>query len=87
MTSSYNYQLIVCVIFLILLFVVSKVVTKKLWFIKIKNGKKDFEVVDKQYINKNSMLLTVKVDGELLLLGVTNQQINLIKKLDSIAPL
>jgi len=82
MTSSIIYQLFICGIFLLVLFVISKVVTHKNLIFKIKESKKNFEIKDKQYIGKNSMLVTVKIHDETLLLGVTSQQINLIKKID-----
>ena len=81
MTSSYIYQLIVCFVFLLALYIISKIITKKLPITQKSFGNKNIQVLEKQHIGKNAMLMLVKVNNETLLLGVTNQKISLIKNI------
>lgn len=84
MISGYLSQLIICAIFLLILWIISKIVSNKGFTIKKNTDIKKIQIIDKQYIERNAALIIVKVEDELLLMGVTGQQISLIKKIEEI---
>ena len=83
MMSSYLYQIIVCIIFLILLLIISRVlVRKKIMFTGMAKNSL-IQIIEKRNIDRHTQLLVVNVNDELLLLGATEHAINLIKILSN----
>lgn len=82
MSSVYFYQIIVCIIFIAGLWVISRILSKKNVFLKGASSSNAIEIIERKYINQKESLMLVTVYDELLLIGVTNSQINLIKKIE-----
>jgi len=90
MTTPYLYSLLICAIFLVTLFLISRIVSTRritsLTFlswkkIKKKEGHRWLQIVDRQYIGKNTCLLVVKTEENHLLLGVTEHNIAVLQEM------
>lgn len=77
MQSFYRTMITVSILF-VLFFLVVYLMKKKE---KPGSGNGDIKIVDRKYLGQKQYLLTVMIENEKLLLGVTDHSINLIKKL------
>jgi len=79
-TGKFFQSMITVVILLMILVIIMYLLKKKQ---KLNFGSNNtIRIIDKKYLGQKQYLATVIVDDEKLLLGVTDQQINLIKKMD-----
>lgn len=83
MITNFLYQIVFCIIFLVLLFFVSKLLQKWNGKIPSKSNKKLIKLIEKQYVGKDMVLALVEVNDEQLLLGMTSAQVSLIKKMEN----
>lgn len=51
-------------------------------FLKGASSGNAIQIIERKYINQKESLMMIAVYDELLLIGVTNNQINLIKKIE-----
>ena len=74
---------VLALLFLLLLIVYLFKKKNKLEF----GGNTNIKIIDRKYLGQKQYLATIIVDDEKLLLGITDQSINLIKTLENDEPL
>ena len=82
--SNYNsrfYQSMLTVVILLMFFILVMYLLKKRQKMNF-GSTSNIKIIDRKYLGQKQFLATVVVDDEKLLLGVTDQSINLIKKLN-----
>ena len=83
MMSTYLYQIFICVVFLLLLWGVSKIITKQRFFLQNKNNKQSIEIIERRVISRDATLVMVEVENTRLLLGVSAQGISVLKTMET----
>lgn len=80
MTTNYLTQIIICLAFLIIIFFLSKILSKKSTFNKKSN--REIDILEKIHIGQKEKIVLLKVANQKLLVGVTSNNISLIKNMD-----
>ena len=80
MTTNYLTQIIICLAFLIIIFFLSKILSKKSTFNKKSN--REIDILEKIHIGQKEKIVLLQVANQKLLVGVTSNNISLIKNMD-----
>lgn len=84
MIKSYWIQLFISVVFLLVIYLISRYLSKKGSKISLKS--KNIKVIEKYHLGQKEKVVLMSVNNENLLVGVTANQITLLKKMDDFKP-
>ena len=70
MTTNYFYQIIICCVFLIILWGISFILKRKQNLFLMPNDQKRMQILEKKMIDRRQSILLMKVDNEEILIGL-----------------